>query len=154
VVRSRHVLIHKTWISQWCSWNPHISLHRDQMNPSVTCVWEQQTTKTTFLPLHIDNVRSYSAAFHLFSLLCADTYMYLLSGGWSPTGSTRHGGHWLAYCSLLRVIMMMENLMEWRLTGETEVLVENPPQRHFVHYKFHFTRPEIESGPPRWEASD
>jgi hypothetical protein len=23
-----------------------------------------------------------------------------LSGGWSPTGSTRHGGHWLAYCSL------------------------------------------------------
>jgi hypothetical protein len=27
-----------------------------------------------------------------------------LSGVWSPTGSTRHGGHWLAYCSLPRVI--------------------------------------------------
>jgi hypothetical protein len=26
-------------------------------------------------------------------------------------------------------------LVEWRLTGETEVLVENLPQRHFVHHK-------------------
>jgi hypothetical protein len=62
------------------------------------------------------------------------------SGGWSPTGSTRHGGHWLAYCSLPRVIMMMENLVEWRWAGETEVLGENPPQRHFVHHKSHLTR--------------
>jgi hypothetical protein len=43
------------------------------------------------------------------------------SGGWSPVGSTLHGGHWLAYCSLPRVIMM-ENLVEWRLAGETKVL--------------------------------
>jgi hypothetical protein len=35
-----------------------------------------------------------------------------LSGGWSPTGSTRHGDHWLAYGSLRRVTMMMENLVE------------------------------------------
>jgi hypothetical protein len=26
----------------------------------------------------------------------------------------------------------MENLVEWRLAGETEVLGENLPQRHFV----------------------
>jgi hypothetical protein len=52
-----------------------------------------------------------------------------LSGGWSPTGSTRHGGHWLAYCSLPWAIMMMENLVEWRLAEETEILEENPPQR-------------------------
>jgi hypothetical protein len=26
-------------------------------------------------------------------------------------------------------------LVEWRLAGETEVLGENPPQRHFVHHK-------------------
>jgi hypothetical protein len=72
----------------------------------------------------------------------------------SPTGSTRHCDHWLAYCSLPRVIMMMENLVEWRLAGETEVLGENPPQRHFVHHKSQLTRPGIEPGPLRWEAND
>jgi hypothetical protein len=33
--------------------------------------------------------------------------------------------------------MMMENLVERRLAGETEVLGENLPQRHFVHHKSH-----------------
>jgi hypothetical protein len=36
----------------------------------------------------------------------------------------------------------------------TEVLGENLPQRHFVRRKFHMTRPALELGPPRWEASD
>jgi hypothetical protein len=37
---------------------------------------------------------------------------------------------------------------------ESEVLRENLSQRHFVHRKSHLTRPGIEPGPPRWEASD
>jgi hypothetical protein len=42
-----------------------------------------------------------------------------------------------------RVIMMMENLVEWRLAGETEILGESQPQRHFVHHKSHLSRPRI-----------
>jgi hypothetical protein len=50
--------------------------------------------------------------------------------------------------------MMMENLVELRLAEDTEVLGENPTERHYVHHKFHLTRPGIELGLPRWEASD
>jgi hypothetical protein len=53
-----------------------------------------------------------------------------------------------------QVITMMENLMEWRLAGETEVHGENLPQRHFFYHKSHLTRPGREPGPPWWEASD
>jgi hypothetical protein len=41
-----------------------------------------------------------------------------------------------------------------RIAGETEVLGENLLQRYFVHPKSHMTRPGLEPGPPRWEASD
>jgi hypothetical protein len=76
------------------------------------------------------------------------------SGGWSLNWvhSARRPLNGLLY--LPRVIMMMENLVEWRLAGETEVLGENLPQRHFVHHKSHLIRPGFEPGPPRWGASD
>jgi hypothetical protein len=31
--------------------------------------------------------------------------------------------------------MIVEQLVEWRSAGETEVLGENLPQSHFVHHK-------------------
>jgi hypothetical protein len=50
--------------------------------------------------------------------------------------------------------VIVEQLLEWRLAGETEVLGENLPQRHFVYHKSNMTRPGLERGQPRWEASD
>jgi hypothetical protein len=41
--------------------------------------------------------------------------------------------------------MIVEKQMECRLAGETEVLGENLPQRHFVHHKSHMTRPSTSS---------
>jgi hypothetical protein len=44
----------------------------------------------------------------------------------------------------MRVIV--EQLVEWRLTGETEVLGENLAQRHFVNHKSHMTSPGSNPG--------
>jgi hypothetical protein len=52
------------------------------------------------------------------------------------------------------MMVIVEQLVECRLAGETEVLGENLHQRHFVHHKSHMTRPGLEPGPLRWDASD
>jgi hypothetical protein len=42
---------------------------------------------------------------------------------------------------------MMEKLVEWTvLAGETEVLEENLPRRHFVYHKFHLPDPDAKPG--------
>jgi hypothetical protein len=40
------------------------------------------------------------------------------------------------------------------LSGETEVLGENPLPCHYVHHKSHMTWPGIVRGKSRWEAGD
>jgi hypothetical protein len=52
------------------------------------------------------------------------------------------------------MMVTVEQLVELRLTGETEVIGENVPQRHFVRHKSHITRAGLEPGPPRLEGSD
>jgi hypothetical protein len=118
---------------------------------STLCVITRKGCSTW--PWHFISVISWSAedGGHLVAVFATSQHniyipglqlvQYSLSGGWSPTGSTRHGGHWLTYCSLPLVIMMMENFGGMKIGRETEVLGGNPPQHHFVRHKSHLTRP-------------
>jgi hypothetical protein len=56
-------------------------------------------------------------------------FFYYWWGGTKSLGSAATSG------------LLYKPQMIWRLAGETEVLGENLPQRHFVHHKSHMTRP-------------
>jgi hypothetical protein len=80
------------------------------------------------------------------------TQLYLFSGlRPSPLGT-------MVTTSLLyqhqMIMVIVEQLVEWRWAGETVVLGEKKPHRHFVPLKSHMTRPELEPRLPWWEASD
>jgi hypothetical protein len=51
-------------------------------------------------------------------------------------------------------MVIVEQLVEWKLAGGTEVLEENMSQRRFVHHKSHMTISGFEPRPPRWKSSD
>jgi hypothetical protein len=48
---------------------------------------------------------------------------------------------------------MMENLVEWRLAGETEVLGENLTERHFVDHKSHLSHSGSNSDRRFWKPA-
>jgi hypothetical protein len=52
------------------------------------------------------------------------------------------------------MMVIVEQLVEWRLAGETEVFGENLPHIHFINHKSHSTWPGFEPWTPRWEAGD
>jgi hypothetical protein len=118
-----------------------------------------------------------AARTEVWNWICSCPYFrYVVLWRWSPCGGMIHpilsglplgietfflflwvGWDWVhlvrrplfSYCTSPGWSMMiMEQLVEWGLAGETEVLGESLPHCHCVHHKSHMTWPGIEPGPP------
>jgi hypothetical protein len=69
-------------------------------------------------------------------------FLFGIVGGGVHTGSTRHCGHVLAYCTCPGWLWGWRSWWnEMCLVGETEVLGEHLPRHHFVHHKSHLPDP-------------
>jgi hypothetical protein len=76
-------------------------------------------------------------------------FFIILSGvRLSPLGTAATTG--LLYQPQMMMVIV-EQLVGWRLAGETEVLGENLPKCPFVHRKSYMTWPGLKPGPPRWK---
>jgi hypothetical protein len=51
------------------------------------------------------------------------------------------------------LLVVVEQLMEWELAGETEVLGLTPPHCHLAYNKSHLIWSEIEPGLPLWDVT-
>jgi hypothetical protein len=51
------------------------------------------------------------------------------------------------------MMVIVEQLVELELAGETEVLWENLSQRHFVHHKSHMTWPDLTWPDLTWDQT-
>jgi hypothetical protein len=99
-----------------------------------------------------ENLKSYTEQFGLigrrFCNRCnwiIGINQYFFYYWWGGTKSTRYCGHFWPIVQTPddRWGWFLEQLVGW-LAGETEVLGENLPQRHFVHHKSQMTRPGLE----------
>jgi hypothetical protein len=118
-----------------------------KISPTYTSI-KKKTTSVNLYAAQMDLSRLHETFFSAVLYLLNCIFFFLLfrivgGGGesnWVHTARRPLNG--LLY--LPQMIMLMENLVEWRLAWETELLGENLPQRNFVHHKTHLTRPGLE----------